>query len=688
MKKNYLLMTAAFALAGAANVSAQSVEQPRMSVLKAANGMQLWGNIVNESNAKLNGMYRFSPTDPTPVGMTTSSRFIANAGSVYYDTHFRFIYADYTYAAQGQVSANIFDYTVDDNETWASTGKHKSVNANLIAVETAFDRKTGKVYGEFYTDKSLSTMEFGVADYNALTRTTIGTATHKYVAIGLTSDLVMYGVATDGNLYSISTTDGTETLVGPTGLTLQTTEGTVYAQSGEIDQRDNTFYWAAATADGKLGLYTVDLTTGAATLQGSFPSGERIYSLTVPYPIAEDGAPASVTNLKATFEGASTTGKVTFKTPSITYAGELLEGDVEYYVASGSDIIAQGTKGPGEKVSVEVTGVEKKSNTYTVWTSNSVGAGPKKNVSAYVGLNTPSYSLTNISLTADKETGDLTLTWDELKGSHGGYIGDVTYNVLRNDEVEVATGLTDTEFTENLGGSTEMASYYYKIVAVCGEKKVNGKSNAVVLGDHVSLPYSTDFAAETDFNLFTVIDANEDKASWQYYNYNPKSAQYSASYNNTADDWLITPPAQVKGGKGYIVKFNVRESNAKYTNQLEVKYGAGSTAEAMTNAAFENAIEITAKEDTEHTFSVTPSEDMLLSVGFHAVSEKANGSIYISGISIEEDPTSGITEINANNAAKSAVYSIDGRMVRSSAASADGLKKGLYIINGKKVAVK
>ena len=56
MKKNYLLMTAAFALAGAANVSAQSVEQPRMSVLKAANGMQLWGNIVNESDAKLNGM--------------------------------------------------------------------------------------------------------------------------------------------------------------------------------------------------------------------------------------------------------------------------------------------------------------------------------------------------------------------------------------------------------------------------------------------------------------------------------------------------------------------------------------------------------------------------------------------------------------------------------------------------------
>ena len=63
MKKNYLLMTAAFALAGAANVSAQSVEQPRMSVLKAANGMQLWGNIVNESNAKRDDGQRFRRSD-------------------------------------------------------------------------------------------------------------------------------------------------------------------------------------------------------------------------------------------------------------------------------------------------------------------------------------------------------------------------------------------------------------------------------------------------------------------------------------------------------------------------------------------------------------------------------------------------------------------------------------------------
>ena len=44
--------------------------------------------------------------------------------------------------------------------------------------------------------------------------------------------------------------------------------------------------------------------------------------------------------------------------------------------------------------------------------------------------------------------------------------------------------------------------------------------------------------------------------------------------------------------------------------------------------------------------------------------------------------------VNAPAGSRVSVYSIDGRMVRSSAASANGLKKGLYIINGKKVAVK
>ena len=688
MRKSYLSLVVGLASMSVSGMYAQAPSAMQQVKLTAANGMELWGNIVSTDYPKTNGMYKFDSNNIDPKAMVTSSKFIANAGSVYYDEHFRFIYADFTYAAQGSISSNIFDYTVGENDVWTSSGKHKTVPMNLVAVETAFDRKTGKVYGEFYTDQTLTTMEFGVADYDALTRTTIGTAQNKYVAIGLTSDLVMYGVATDGNLYRISTVDGTETLIGATGLTLLTADSTTYAQSGEIDQRDNTFYWAATDSTGNAGLYTVDLTTGAATQLSTFPAGNYVYSLTIPYPIAEDNAPGTVTNLKAVFDKDNTEGELSFKIPVVTYAGELLEGDVEYYVVSGTDTLAHGTEAAGVKVTVPVTGTEKTTNTYTVWAANAVGAGPKKQTSVYVGLDSPSYSLSGVNLEADKTTGLLTLTWEALTGSHGGYIGDVSYNILRNAADTVATGLTGTEFSETLATDSDMASYYYKVEAVCGTKKVTGKSNAVVLGDHVSVPYSTGFEAETDFNIYTVVNVNNDDYTWKYYGYSNPSAQYSASYDNDADDWLITPPIKVQGGKKYDVKFSARESNAKYVNKFLVKYGEGVTAEAMQSDAISDTISVTSKEYTDYTFSVNPENDMLLGVGFHVVSEKSNGSLYISNISIVEDTESAISDVRANTLSNNSIYSIDGRLVRSASNNTEGLSKGIYIMNGKKIVVK
>ena len=42
--------------------------------------------------------------------------------------------------------------------------------------------------------------------------------------------------------------------------------GQYYGQSGEIDQRDDTFYWYCIDNQAQGGLYTVDLNTGKATL--------------------------------------------------------------------------------------------------------------------------------------------------------------------------------------------------------------------------------------------------------------------------------------------------------------------------------------------------------------------------------------------------------------------------------------
>ena len=152
-------------------------------------------------------------------------------------------------------------YLVSYNtSTWEQAGyKYISYDPKYVALETAQDQTTHTVYGEFYTGGS--NYELGTIDYTTspVTRTTIKSTYTLYAALGISSDGYLYGIASDGNLYKIDKTDGTETLVGNTGITIADENGQFSQQSGEIDQTTNTFYWASLDKDGNAALYTVDL---------------------------------------------------------------------------------------------------------------------------------------------------------------------------------------------------------------------------------------------------------------------------------------------------------------------------------------------------------------------------------------------------------------------------------------------
>lgn len=73
---------------------------------------------------------------------------------------------------------------------------------------------------------------------------------------------------------------------------------------------------------------------------------------------------------------------------------------------------------------------------------------------------------------------------------------------------------------------------------------------------------------------------------------------------------------------------------------------------------------------------------------FHLYFTLAEGSD-AQDISFTFDTPTGIKSINVADAAKSGnIYSLDGQLVRANATSAEGLAKGVYIINGKKYIVK
>lgn len=106
-----------------------------------------------------------------------------------------------------------------DLSTWEGSGKSYN-DFSLAALETA-QAKDGTVYGEFYNSTASNQQyELGTVDYRTRKRTAFGTTTRKYVAMSITSDNSLYGIASDSILYKISTTDGVETKIGSTGIEL------------------------------------------------------------------------------------------------------------------------------------------------------------------------------------------------------------------------------------------------------------------------------------------------------------------------------------------------------------------------------------------------------------------------------------------------------------------------------------
>jgi hypothetical protein len=80
-----------------------------------------------------------------------------------------------------------------------------------------------------------------------------------------------------------------------------------------------------------------------------------------------------------------------------------------------------------------------------------------------------------------------------------------------------------------------------------------------------------------------------------------------------------------------------------------------------------------------------------MSNNFQIKLDNGNGSdrFFLDNIYFWKSAPTGVTTIeNAAATQTFNVYSIDGRLVKSNAATLDGLQRGLYIINDKKTVVK
>lgn len=581
-------------------------------------GRELWANVLQssrwyEGDASY-GIYSFGVGSMMEANeIYTSPYMYANAGGCLNGDRLDII----TYnSSVGTMSHYVFNAKTGDFEN----GSYLS-DYSLWSSETAV-AADGKVYGTFYSADA-SRYELGVVNYASDSRTTIGQVNHYYVALGITSDNTLYGVATDGNLYRIDASTAKETLVGATGINLTLDDGSWNVQSGEIDQASGVFYWACTDSNNLSALYSVDLSTGRATKIGDMANGEQMALLTVPAETVKDAAPAVASNLALAFDKASLTGSVTFVMPTTTYGGDRLSGQLNYTLSVDGSAVKTGSAAAGSTVSEQVT-TKRGNHNVAVVVSNASGDGPKAYTTRFIGDDTP-LAPTNVKASLDVATGKVKLAWNAVaKGVNNGYVANMTYSVTRYPDAKTVATNTTATTADDVLPSGKLTGYYYKVTAKSGTRtSEEATSNSVSYGDMLEPPFTEGFDDESSLSVFTVIDANNDGQTWSFCS-DDGSGQSSVqiSYSSTVDhdDWLITPPLKLKAGTIYNISYRVASKGASYPELLEVNYGDKPTAEAMTGVLVDKT-EITNQQYITVKKELTPEKDGVYYFGFHCTSD-------------------------------------------------------------------
>ncbi len=595
--------------------------QPEKAVspLKSRRNTVIWANLANKQDWKREsygpfGYYSFYPV--TPLNYTsmfiTDAQTPARNGVQYKNGHLYGLRLDMTYAAYGIVSEYLYD---TDTSTGETTHEQLDYNTqlNLAALETA-QAADGTVYGLFYNSDGTA-VEWGTVDYSTRTRTTIAQASKVYAALGITSGGQLYGVAADGNLYKIDKSNGSETLVGPTGLTLTNKQGQFYGQTGEINQADDTFYWCALDSGYVGGLYQVNLQNGAATKIAD--CGDQFYGMYIPEPEAADGAPAKITAADVAFSGGSLNGTVNFTAPTKNYEGSTITGNLTYNVKANGTLVASGNTTAGASVLVNVSIPESGYYDFVITTSNAASESPKTTISKWVGYDVPR-PVTDIELSRNGQI--VNVSWKApTTGVHNCELGALTYDVYRINGIDttvVAKDISETSYTDNMTVTT-LQSYSYAVKAKSeGFESALATSEGIVVGDAVTPDWTETFDNANDFLLFTVVDANHDGKTWSLVHSRLGGFVNSTYGSGANDDWLFTPPVRLAPGRLYTVSFKARNSFSFWHNTLEVKWGTDTTADAMTNTLLETTTP-DGNGYTTYTYNINVDAEGKYYIGFH-----------------------------------------------------------------------
>lgn len=594
-------------------------------------------NLYSESEDMAPGIYSFTDTpDSKFTCVYTDGDLRPNAGAVYANgKYYAVSYMDMGFMTIAYMLVyDVSSYTMQDMvmiEDW---------NVSYVSSDMTYDPSTGNIYACSLNADGSGNFNLSLFDTNTAKQTPIAPI-ERMCALAAAPDGTLYGIgAADGVLYKIDKTNAELTEVGPTGVQPENN------QSATIDEDTGVMYWSAYTKDGGA-LYTVDTTTGQANKVFSYPDMTQIVGI---YTLkAEHNEPAAPTEVSLNFDGGSLNGTMDFNMPVNNFDEKpLTDEKLNYDLTIDIDKKISGSAAPGEKVSVPLSFDEDGNHIFSLTVSNDAGTSEAVNMTRYIGFDTPK-PVTGMKIAKD-DNNKITLTWNQPEsGVNEGYVdlNNLTYKIVRQpDNVVVDDKFKGTEFSETLTPE-EKRICYYEVSAMAADKSSDSTiSNYVILGEHYLLPVDDDLTDWTRYPLYTVIDANGDKATWRY-DLGTQSIMYEWAYGDGNDDWLITPSVYMEAGKQYAITASLRnEAENVNTGIIEYAVGKDDTAAAMNTITDNITIKSADFEDYKSdNFSV--SEDGYYNVGIHIKGDDSMYYVYINRLMINEDTSTGISDANA-----------------------------------------
>ena len=558
------MLTAMMALLGTgvalANTTVVNPDDP-VRLPSPIYGTVLASDAWNQENSEpQTGLYSYDAQTLTPV--VIDYYLAAMGGGAYVDGTYRY---NFNFSFMGSLAQNfylIYDFASDAITGWEL---YETTYAD-IATQVAYDETTGQVYGQFY-NRDRSARVWGTRDLeNGETHPIRPMIALDLRALAFDRLGRAWAVDAQGDLLLIDKLTGYYTVVGNTGLDLaQTTQ-----QSGAINPLDDTFYMIAVSANNTSAIWAIDYASAHASKVCDMPANEQVtgaYFMPLEY---ADYVPAAPTEVQVNFEHDALTGTVTCVAPSVNEGGQPLTEGAELQLCVDDKSVCKVQTTPGQTVSMEVTVEKAGTHIFQIRPYLGSVSGRKATVHQWIGLDVPE-AVTDLAARNTDNTHAL-LTWTApTEGVHGGYIdpAHLRYMVLDSEGTVVATALTDTQCEVSKTGSRLTARTYSVIAMTDSEPGLSATSNRVYFGNRYKVPYSTYFDTQNEFDLWYVVDANDDGSTWSYEAYN-RYVHYTYHKYNKADDWLFSAPIHLKAEQYYDLSSNMAAEMTFYRERFEI----------------------------------------------------------------------------------------------------------------------